>query len=389
MERIIMHIDVNNAFLSWTAVDLLKRGYKLDIRNEYSVIGGDELKRRGIVLAKSIPAKKMGIVTAETLYSARKKCPNLKVYKPNRELYDKMSQMLFNLIKKYTNDIEILSIDECFIDYSKIKNLYGDEIIFAKKLKNEIYNTLGFTVNIGIANNKLCAKMASDFTKPNKIHTLYNNEIKQKMWPLPMYDLYGIGKKSSEKLINLNIKTIKDLANAKREMLYPYFKNQTNYIINIANGIDNSEVISERQEAKCISITNTLLYDYDDILEINKEIKKISESLSKNLKEQFKYTSRIAIIIKDKYFKTISHQVKLTNPTNNSNEIFEISKKLFKEYWDETPIRLIGIRLDLLSNTKDYQISLFENIENKEKNAKIEKVLDELLKKYGDTIIKK
>ena len=180
MERIIMHIDVNNAFLSWTAVDLLKHGYKLDIRNEYSVIGGDELKRRGIVLAKSIPAKKMGIVTAETLYSARKKCPNLKVYKPNRELYDKMSQMLFNLIKKYTNDIEILSIDECFIDYSKIKNLYGDEIIFAKKLKNEIYNTLGFTVNIGIANNKLCAKMASDFTKPNKIHTLYNNEIKQK-----------------------------------------------------------------------------------------------------------------------------------------------------------------------------------------------------------------
>lgn len=389
MERIIMHIDVNNAFLSWTAVDLLKHGYKLDIRNEYSVIGGDELKRRGIVLAKSIPAKKMGIVTAETLYSARKKCPNLKVYKPNRELYDKMSQMLFNLIKKYTNDIEILSIDECFIDYSKIKNLYGDEIIFAKKLKNEIYNTLGFTVNIGIANNKLCAKMASDFTKPNKIHTLYNNEIKQKMWPLPIYDLYGIGKKSSEKLINLNIKTIKDLANAKREMLYPYFKNQTNYIINIANGIDNSEVISERQEAKCISITNTLLYDYDDILEINKEIKKISESLSKNLKEQFKYTSRIAIIIKDKYFKTISHQVKLTNPTNNSNEIFEISKKLFKEYWDETPIRLIGIRLDLLSNTKDYQISLFENIENKEKDEKIEKVLDELLKKYGDKIIKK
>lgn len=389
MERIIMHIDVNNAFLSWTAVDLLKRGYKLDIRNEYSVIGGDELKRRGIVLAKSIPAKKMGIVTAETLYSARKKCPNLKVYKPNRELYDKMSQMLFDLIQKYTNDIEILSIDECFIDYSKIKNLYGDEIIFAKKLKNEIYNTLGFTVNIGIANNKLCAKMASDFTKPNKIHTLYNNEIKQKMWPLPIYDLYGIGKKSSEKLINLNIKTIKDLANAKREMLYPYFKNQTNYIINIANGIDNSEVISERQEAKCISITNTLLYDYDDILEINKEIKKISESLSKNLKEQFKYTSRIAIIIKDKYFKTISHQVKLTNPTNNSNEIFEISKKLFKEYWDETPIRLIGIRLDLLSNTKDYQISLFENIENKEKDEKIEKVLDELLKKYGDKIIKK
>ena len=231
MERIIMHIDVNNAFLSWTAVDLLNKGYKVDIRKEVSVIGGDETKRRGIVLAKSIPAKKEGIQTAETLYIARKKCPRLKIYSPNYELYKTMSNSLFSYLKKYTSDIEIVSIDECFLDYGKVKRIYGDEIKFAYKIKNEIYNLYGFTVNIGIANNKLCAKMASDFTKPNKVHTLFSNEVKEKMWPLYIGDLYGIGKKSAEKLVKIGICKIEDLALSTKEKLYPYFKNQSSYTL--------------------------------------------------------------------------------------------------------------------------------------------------------------
>ena len=179
-----MHIDVNNAFLSWSAVLMLKDGYKYDIRNSYAVIGGDEDSRRGIVLAKSMPAKKRGVVTGETLYSARKKCPALKSYPPNYNFYKKMSDSMFALIKKYTPDVEQMSIDECFLDYTPVKHLYGDERQFAYRLKKEIYDTLGFTVNIGIANNKLCAKMASDFSKPYKVHTLYKNEVQDKMWPL-------------------------------------------------------------------------------------------------------------------------------------------------------------------------------------------------------------
>lgn len=387
MERIIMHIDVNNAFLSWTAVDLLKKGHN-DIRNEYAVIGGDESKRRGIVLAKSTPAKKRGVKTAETLYTARKKCPYLNVYPPNRELYDKMSQSLFKLLRKYTSDIEIVSVDECFLDYGKVKNIYGDELEFARKLKDKIYNTFGFTVNIGIANNKLCAKMASDFSKPNKIHTLYEYEVKTKMWPLPIDDLYGIGKKSSEKLKNLKINTIEDLAKVDKKLLYPYFKNQTEYIINIANGVDKSPVISEISDPKCISSTYTLMYDYVDINEINKELRRISNNLGIDLRSQNKYTGTIAIIIKDMYFKTTTHQEKLKNSTNSSDIIFEISKKLFKEHWDETPVRLIGIRLDSLTTNNDYQISLFENIEEKENNEKLDKTIDLLKQKYGDKIIK-
>lgn len=388
MERIIMHIDVNNAFLSWTAVDLLNKGYKDDIRKEVSVIGGDETKRRGIVLAKSIPAKKEGIQTAETLYIARKKCPRLKIYSPNYELYKTMSNNLFSYLKKYTSDIEIVSIDECFLDYGKVKRIYGDEIKFAYKIKNEIYNLYGFTVNIGIANNKLCAKMASDFTKPNKVHTLFSNEIKEKMWPLYIGDLYGIGKKSAEKLVKIGICKIEDLALSTKEKLYPYFKNQSSYMINIANGIDDSEVISEISNPKCISETYTLLYDYDDINEINKELKRITESITNDLKKTKRYTSVIAVIIKDKYFKTNTHQLKLKNATDNKDEIYEVVKKLFKESWDETPVRLIGVRLDSLSNSNDYQISLFENIEEKVKDEKINKTIGELKKKFGDNIIK-
>ncbi|CCY44792.1 dNA polymerase IV [Clostridium sp. CAG:1193] len=388
MERIIMHIDVNNAFLSWTAVDLLNKGYKVDIRKEVSVIGGDETKRRGIVLAKSIPAKKEGIQTAETLYIARKKCPRLKIYSPNYELYKTMSNNLFSYLKKYTSDIEIVSIDECFLDYGKVKRIYGDEIKFAYKIKNEIYNLYGFTVNIGIANNKLCAKMASDFTKPNKVHTLFSNEIKEKMWPLYIGDLYGIGKKSAEKLVKIGICKIEDLALSTKEKLYPYFKNQSSYMINIANGIDDSEVISEISNPKCISETYTLLYDYDDINEINKELKRITESITNDLKKTKRYTSVIAVIIKDKYFKINTHQLKLKNATDNKDEIYEVVKKLFKESWDETPVRLIGVRLDSLSNSNDYQISLFENIEEKVKDEKINKTIGELKKKFGDNIIK-
>ena len=388
MERIIMHIDVNNAFLSWTAVDLLKKGHKTDIRNEYAIIGGDESKRRGIVLAKSTPAKNKGVKTAETIYMARKKCPYLNIYPPNRPLYEKMSNSLFELLKKYTSDIEIVSIDECFLDYTVIKNKYGDEVSFAHKIKDEIYKTLGFTVNVGIANNKLCAKMASDFSKPDKVHTLYEYEVKEKMWPLDVGDLYGVGKSSTVKLKNLKINTIGELANTKREVLYPYFKNQTNHILDIANGIDEDKVISEISDPKCISTSETLMYDYDDIDEINKELKRLTSSICKDLKEQKKYCYTIAIITKDMYFKSTTKQTKLKNCTDDENIIYETSIKLFKEHWNNIPIRLIGIRLDNLTDNNDYQISLFEKVEDKIDNDNLNKTIEKLRKKYGEKIIK-
>ena len=389
MEKIIMHIDVNNAFLSWTALYLLKQGSKYDIRNSYAVIGGDEKTRSGIVLAKSTPAKKLGIKTGETLYSARQKCRILKTYPPNFTFYEEMSNKMFNLISKYTPDIEIASIDECYIDYTKVKKLHGDELEFAKKLQKEIYDILGFTVNIGIANNKLCAKMASDFTKPYKIHTLFENEIKEKMWPLEVGNLFGIGKKTVPKLHNLNIKTIKDLATADEKELYKYFKNQAIAMINSARGIDDSLVISNKIEPKGIGNEITLDHDTKNKEELYKKLLFLSEKVGTRLRQEQKYANVVVVVLKDNKFKRYSHQKKLNNPTNISNEIYETSKIILDEIYNNEPIRLIGIRLDNLTDKKIHQVSLFEEITINEKKETIDKLMDEINNKYGNNILKK
>lgn len=387
MERIIMHIDVNNAFLSWTAIDLLNHGYKYDIRNSYAVIGGDESRRSGIVLAKSMPAKKLGVVTGETLYSARKKCKVLKVYYPNYYFYQKMSKSLFALLNKYTDDIEIASIDECYLDYTKIKHLYGDEVEFAYKIQKEIYDTLGFTVNVGIANNKLCAKMASDFEKPYKVHTLYDNEIEKKMYPLPIGDLFGIGKKTVPKLEQLGIHTIKDLANFNPTELSKYFKNQAIRMIEWAKGINNDTVKSIRDERKCISNETTLERDFTSKSEIIPVLRDISLNLARLLRKENKFCNVVEVHLKDNMFRSFSHQKKLNNATNLSDEIFEASKQLLNEMYNDEPIRLIGIRLDKLTTISNHQVSLFEEINDRDNDMKLEKVIDNLQDKFGNNII--
>ena len=388
MKRIVMHIDVNNAFLSWTAIDLLNHGSKYDIRNSYAVIGGDEEARRGIVLAKSMPAKKMGVVTAETLYSARKKCPSLRVYPPNYKWYQFMSNSLFELLKEYTPDIEIVSIDECYLEYTNVMKLYGDPIEFAKKIQKEINEKLKFTVNIGIAENKLCAKMASDFLKPNKIHTLFSDEIKEKMWPLPINKLFGIGKQTSKKLIALNIKTIADLANADPDFLYKHFKNQALRMIEIANGIDNGLVDSSVSAPKGISNSTTLSHDVTNREELEKIIIAIADNVSLALRKEGKYASVVAVMLKDNFFKTTSHQKKLKNATDLTLEIRKTALELFREMYHGEAIRLVGVRLDQLTDVLNHQVSLFENVEEREENKKLDETIDILKERFGNNIIK-
>ena len=389
MKRIIMHIDVNNAFLSWTAVDLLNKGYNIDIRKIEAVIGGDESKRHGIVLAKSPIAKKRGVKTAETLMSARRKCRDLKVYPPDYQLYKKMSNAVFEIIKKYTPDIEIISIDECFIDYTKVYQLYGDPIKFAYHLKDEIYNTLKFTVNVGIANNKLCAKMASDFEKPNKVHTLFEYEVERKMYPLPIGELYGIGKSTSAKLIELNIKTVGDLAKTNPEILKSKFKNQAEVIVKKAQGIDDSVVNTEADERKGISHSTTFAYNLRNLNTIYKCLQALVENVCVSLRREKKYASVVSVTIKDREFKTYSRQKKLINETDNTDEIFSEIKKLFNEAWDEEPIRLLGVGVSHLTVDKKRQLSLFEEEESVEKNSELDKVIDKLKSQYGVNIVQK
>ncbi|MGM9878814.1 MAG: Y-family DNA polymerase [Bacilli bacterium] len=389
MERIIMHIDVNNAFLSWTAIYLLEHNYKEDIRNIPAIIGGDEKRRAGIVLAKSTPAKKKGIKTAETIYEAKKKCPTLKVFPPNHDFYKQKSQELFTLLSNYTPDIEVASIDECYIDYTKVQKLYGNPLKFAEKIQKEIYSKLGFTVNIGIAENKLCAKMASDFSKPNKIHTLYQNEIKDKMFPLPIEDLFGVGKQTAEKLKFLGIKKIEDLAGQQEYNLRKIFKNQAKHLIEIANGIDKSEVDSKKQSPKGISHEITLSEDLTNKKDLYKKLSILSEMVSKRIRKENKYSKIICVILKDNHFKRYSHQKKLKNPISTYEDIYKYSKQVLDDFYQNEPIRLIGIRLEDLTEIKTIQTSLFEKTQDLDKGEKLEQIMDEINNKYGKQVVKR
>ena len=385
MKRIIFHVDVNNAFLSWTAVYLLNNGYERDIRKIPSIIAGDEKSRHGIVLAKSPIAKKYGIISAETIYSARKKCKDLEVFSPQYDFYYEMSNKFYNYLKDYTPLIEKASVDECFLDLTNTNYLYDDVMALAYKIKNEIKEKFGFTVNIGIANNKLCAKMASDFEKPDRVHTLFMEEIENKMWPLPVDNLLFIGKSSANILKNIGIKTIGDLANCNQELLKKYFKNRYLELINLSNGIDNSEVIPNNYLNKCISISRTLIEDTKDSKILKKILLDMSNSVGLRARKKNLFASTIAITFKTSSFKKYSHQEKISNPTNNTMEIYHKVLKLYENINKDEKIRNIGIRLSDLKTNKNEQVSLFEN--NKSESDSLQKIMDDINSKYKSSVV--
>lgn len=389
MEQIILHIDVNNAFLSWSAVDMIKKGSKIDIRNRYAVIGGDEEARKGVVLAKSNLCKARGVVTGESLYSARRKCPYLEVYKTDFTIYRYYSDLMYNYLLNYSNVIERYSIDECFLDYTGSIKLFGDPIKVAYRIKDDIKRLFGFTVNVGIGNNKLEAKMASDFSKPDKIHTLFNGEIREKMWCLPIGDLFMIGKSSSQKLRNMGINTIGDLANSSRELLIKRFKKYGGLMWDYANGIDNSKVMFERGDAKSISSSTTLAYNYYDKEEIYRVFKGLAMEVGKKLRGKNMYAGVISIWIKYADFEKVSKQISLANSVNNDDDIFEYSKILFDRLWDnDRRVRALCVGVADVRHTRDTQLSLFNVISEKNsENDNLQKTLDNIRNKYGSESI--
>lgn len=387
-KRIIFHVDVNNAFLSWSAVLLLKEGYKIDIRKISSVIGGDEKKRTGIVLAKSPIAKKYGIVTAETLYSARRKCPSVKVYPPNYNWYYQESKKFHDYLKQYTPNTLKYSVDEAFLDFTGTHYIYNDYIKLAHQIKDEIKEKFGFTVNVGIGNNMLCAKMASDFQKPDRVHTLFDEEIKTKMWPLPIEELFMVGKQTSKKLRELDINTIGDLANKDIEFLTRYFKNQAIQLKNSANGIDEAKVEYQESKNQSISVTETLPKDVEDIEEFREILFRQTAEVSRELRDKEKYCNVVAIIFKNSHFENYSRQVKLNNPTDKTEIIYDTVLELLESSWRKDPIRLIGIRLADLCNERKTQISIFDEIEvDDEEDSTFQKKLDEINHKFGNNSI--
>lgn len=378
-ERQILHVDVNNAFLSWTAVHMLKNGHSIDIRTIPSIIGGDEERRSGIVLAKSPIAKKFGIVTGEPIYFARKKCNRLETYPANFEVFKFYSDKLYDLFLEYTDQIERFSIDECFLDMTKFLN--GRKLIdVAYEINERVYKELGFTVNVGVSSNKLLAKMASDFEKPNKVHTLYEYEVEDKMWSLPVSELFMIGKKTVPKLFNLGIKTIGDLARQDKEFIVRKFGKMGVMMHDYANGIDSSPVNNIIEKPKSIGNSVTLPNDLKDEEEIYKIVLALCEQVSYRLRCHDLVASTVNLQLRNNDFKDISHQKPLSFITSSTKEIAKTSKELLKEMYKGEPIRLVGVRVDNLQEKDEVQMSFFEN---DTKQEKLDTVLDGLKKKYG------
>ena len=387
MERQILHVDVNNAFLSWTALDMLKNGSKIDIREIPAVIGGDESKRSGIVLAKSMKAKECGVKTAETIYQARMKCPGLKVFPANFKVYRYYSNQLYQLLLEYTDKIERFSIDECFLDMTHY--LMKDTLLNkGKEINRRVKEELGFTVNVGVAHNKLLAKMASDFTKPDRVHTLFENEIQNKMWTLPVSELFMLGKRTVPKLYNMQIKTIGDLAKTNKKILQNKFGKHGTMMWEYANGIDNSEVKYEKEKPKGIGNSVTLPEDISNIEKLEEILLALTEQVTYRLRKQKMLAKVVNVQLRNKDFVDTSHQRKLSNPTASTKEIFCNAKELLEQmYRKGTPIRLIGVRVDDLTDKEEMQISLFNDGEKNKKQEKLDRTIDQIKEKYGYNFI--
>ena len=387
MERQILHVDVNNAFLSWTALDMLKNGSEIDIREIPAVIGGDESKRSGIVLAKSMKAKECGIKTAETIYQARIKCPGLKVFPSNFKVYRYYSNQLYQLLLEYTDKIERFSIDECFLDMTHY--LMNDTLLNkGKEINRRVKEELGFTVNVGVAHNKLLAKMASDFTKPNRVHTLFEDEIASKMWTLPISELFMLGKRTVPKLYNMQIKTIGDLAKTNKKILQNKFGKHGTMMWEYANGIDNSEVKYQKEKPKGIGNSVTLPEDISDIDKLEEILLALTEQVTYRLRKQKMLARVVNVQLRNKDFVDTSHQRKLSIATASTKEILEVAKELLEQmYRKGTPIRLIGVRVDDLTDTEETQISLFNDVAKNQKQEKLDKTIDKLKEKYGYNLI--
>lgn len=385
MERIIFHIDVNSAFLSWSAVwNLANQKSTIDLRTIPSIIGGDQESRHGIVLAKSIPAKKYQIKTGEPIVQALRKCPFLTIEPPNHTLYSEYSLKLMDLLSDYSPDIEKLSIDECFIDFTPIAHQYASPLKAANKIKEQIFQELGFTVNIGISSNRILAKMASDFKKPNLVHTLFTHEIKEKMWPLPVSELYMAGRSSVKTLHNLGIHTIGELASTSPDLIKLHLKSHGHLLWEYANGIDDSPVISMQNELKGIGNSTTLSTDVSSKEELHHVLLSLSEQVSKRLRASKQLAKVLCIEVKYSDFSNVSHQIQLSSPANTTEQIYQSARILLEELWNKNPVRLLGIRTSKLTHEDEpIQLTLFDTNSN-EKQLKAEKAIDSIKNRFGN-----
>lgn len=388
-DTVIYHVDVNSAFLSWEAVRRLREdATAVDIREIPAVIGGSEEQRHGIVLAKSSKAKTYGIQTGEPLMNARKKCPDLYVAAPDYACYVRSSNQLMELLREYAPIVEQYSIDEAFCDMSGTGRLYGDPVAFAGRLKDEIDSRLGFTVNIGVSDNRLLAKMASDFQKPNLVHTLFPSEVPVKMWPLPVDDLFFVGRSTSRKLHELGIHTIGDLAKTDVSILRAHFKKHGEIIWNYANGRDVEMNTDHKSANKSYGNSITISYDVTDAETAKTFLLSLCETIGTRIRMDHAYVRMVSVSVVDCNFQRQSHQMTLPSATNVTEIIYSTACRLFEQLWNREPIRQIGVSTGHVSGDDCRQYDLFDTQRN-EKLSKLNAAIDSIRNRYGEDAVRR
>jgi len=388
MENVIFHIDVNSAFLSWEAVyRLYILGDKVDLREIPSAVAGDIKKRHGIILAKSMPAKKYGVRTGDTISDAKRLCPELVLVPPHYDLYDTSSKAFMEILRDFSPCVEQYSVDEAYCDMTGTIGLYGSAVVAANLIKDRVANELGFTVNIGISSNKLLAKMASDFKKPNLVHTLFPEELEKKLWKLPVEELFYVGHATKKKLHALGIHTIGELARTDLNVLRAHFKKYGEVIYAFANGIDVAVVSSEVVANKGYGNSTTIAFDVDQENAAKMILLSLAETVCTRLRADSVMANVVAVSIVTSEFHQASHQMTLYSASNTTNEIHRAASHLFDELWDGTPIRNLGIHTSkVVAETSIRQLNLFD-MNSYEKLSKLDTVVDTVREKYGDDSI--
>ena len=391
--RVIFHVDANSAFLSWTAayrVHVL--GESLDLRDVPSVIAGDKASRHSIILAKSGPAKKYGIHTGEPLFQALEKCPDLIVAPPDYGLYVEASRHFVQMLRQFSPVVQQYSIDEAWVDMTGTQRIFGTPRLAAEKMRQRIWDELGFTVNIGISSNKLLAKMAGDFEKPNKVHTLFPEEMEEKMWPLPVRDLFLVGSATERKLKGLGIYTIGDLAKTDLSILKKRLGKHGETIWHYANGRNAEMVTPEPEENKGYGNSTTTAEDVISYSHAYQVLLSLCETVAMRMRQDGKCGRCISVHLRTHEFQHCSHQSVLVGATNITSELFEAACRIFDEVWDgETPLRQLGVQITKLTTEPYQQYDLFSGLSpvQYEKKLRLDETVDTLRDRFGENIIRR
>lgn len=392
-KRIIFHVDANSAFLSWSAayrVNVL--GETTDLREIPSVVAGDKASRHSIILAKSTPAKKYGIRTGEPLFQALEKCPHLAIIPPDYELYVEASRHFVEVLRQFSPQVEQYSIDEAWVDMTGTERIFGAPRLAAEKMRERIWRELGFTVNVGISTNKLLAKMAGDFEKPNKIHTLFPEEIESKMWPLPVRDLFLVGAATERKLKGLGIYTIGDLACANVAILKKRLGKHGETIWHFANGRNADIVAPEAAENKGYGNSVTTAEDVTTRAVAYRVLLSLCETVAMRMRKDGKSGSCVTVHLRTSVFQNLSHQRKLPGATNITSEIYQAVCQVFDEAWDgQTPLRQLGVQITRLDKQPYQQYDLFSAMSpaKYERKLQLDETVDALRDKFGEDIIRR